>query len=165
MWKLDDVIMYGSNGICRIEDIQDREFAGEIKKYFTLKPIFDDKNTFFVPTFNEALMSRIKPVMTYDEATALIKRFGEIEPEWVDNDKARIEQNKETLESCDRERIVAMLKGLYERRLFLISRGKKLRTSDEILMKNAEQLIENECAYVLGILRSEVRDFIEQNIC
>ena len=160
MWKLGDTVMYGSAGICSISDIRDEKFGDEIKKYFILKPIFDDKNTFFVPSFNDALMSKLRPIMTKEEALDLINRMPVIEPDRIDNDKIRQESYKEILDGGSRDKIIAVAKALYERREMLAEKDKKLRTSDEILMRNAEMLIENECAYVLGMTRAEVRDFI-----
>ena len=160
MWKLGDTVMYGAAGICGISDIRDEKFGDEIKKYFILKPVFDDKNTFFVPSFNETLMSKLRPVLTKDEVLALIGRMPAIEPCWIDNDKIRQESYKEILDSGNRDKVVAVAKALYNRREMLTEKGKKLRTSDEIVMRNAEMLIENECAHVLGMTRVEVRDLI-----
>ena len=164
MWKIEDVVVYGSAGICKVEDIRDEMFGGEIKKYLVLKPLFDDKNTFFVPSFNERLMAKIRPVLTKSEMNKLIKSLPDIAPEWIDNDKQRLEKYREILESGDREKIIGILKALYNRRAYLFEKGKKLRTSDEILMKTGEHIIENECAYIVGISRLEVQNYISENV-
>ena len=162
MWKLDDAVVYGAAGICKIADIRDEQFGNETKKYYILKPVFDDKNTYFVPSFNMLLMSKIKPVLTSDEIMELIHKMPSIESNWIDNDKQRTESYKEILESGNRDNVVGVLKALYERRAALTEKGKKMRTSDEIIMRNAEMLIENECAYVLGITREGVRELMEK---
>ena len=164
MWKLGDVVVYGSAGICHIDDIRDERFGDEIKKYFVLKPLFDDKNTFFVPAFNEVLMAKIRPVLTKEEAMTLVHSMPEIEPEWIDNDKFRQERYRAILESGKPETIVGMLKALYSRKLQLLEKGKKLRNSDEIFMKSGERIIETECAHIFGITRWEVQDFIEKEL-
>lgn len=161
MWKLGDTVMYGAAGICSISDIRDEKFGNEIKKYYILKPIFDDKNTFFVPSFNETLMSKLRPIMTKDETLAFIGRMTLVEPKWIDNDKMRQESYKAVLDSGDRDSVVSVLKALYHRKVMLTEKGKKLRTSDEIIMRNAEMLIENECAYVLEMTAAEVRELIK----
>lgn len=164
MWKLDDIVIYGSAGICKVTDIRDEQFAGEVKKYYVLKPLFDDKNTFFVPSFNEVLMAKIRPIMTKEEALKLIHSMPHILPEWVDNDKLRQERYRGILESGDRAKIVSVIKALRERRDLLTEKGKKLRTSDEIFMHSAEHIIENECAHVFGIARLEVQEFIAKEL-
>lgn len=164
MWKLGDVVVYGSAGICCVDDIRDEKFGDEVKKYFILKPLFDDKNTFFVPAFNETLMAKIRPVLTKNEALSLIRSMPEIPPEWIDNDKFRQERYRTILESGKPEMVVGMLKALYSRRLQLLEKGKKLRNSDEIFMRSGERLIENECAHIFGITRYEVQSFIGKEL-
>ncbi len=164
MWKLGDIVVYGSAGICRVDDIRDERFGDEIKKYFILKPLFDDKNTFFVPSFNETLVAKMRPVLTKEEALSLVRSMPDIAPEWVDNDKLRQERYKEILESGQRDKVVGMLKALHARREQLFEKGKKMRASDEILMRNAELLLENECAHVFGITRLEVQGFIAKEL-
>ena len=164
MWKLDDIVTYGSAGICRICEIRNEKFCGEDKQYYILKPLFDDKTTLFVPSFNENLMKKIRPVLTYDEAMELIRTIPDISPVWEDNDRMRQEKYRDILESGVREDILSMLKALYDRRNFLVSKGKKLRSSDEIFMRSGEKLIENECAHVLGMELSAVKEFILNQI-
>ena len=164
MWKLSDTVVYGSAGVCKIVDIREELFADEKRTYFILKPVFDDKTTIHVPTFNEKLMSKIKPVLKKAEALSLIKSIPEIEPLWIDGDKLRQEKYKEVLDSSDRTLLVSVIKALYERRAELTEKGKKMRSSDEYAFKDAEQLFENECAHVFAIPKNEVRDFILSKI-
>lgn len=161
MWKLDDIVTYGSAGVCRVVDVREEKFCDEYKTYFVLRPVFDDKNTFFVPSFNENLMAKIHPIMTKDEAVSFIRSLDEIEAEWIENDKLRQDTYREYLESGCRERVVSMLKALVNRRDELMVKGKKLRTSDEISLRIGEAVIENEWAYIFGIKRAEVKEFIK----
>ncbi|MBQ7897684.1 MAG: hypothetical protein IJ323_05160 [Clostridia bacterium] len=164
MWKLSDTVVYGSAGVCKIEDIREELFADEKRTYFILKPLFDDKTTIHVPSFNEKLMSKIKPVLKKAEALSLIKSIPAIEPLWIDGDKLRQEKYKEVLDSGDRTLLVSVIKALYERRLQLTEKGKKMRASDEYAFKDAEQLFENECAHIFALPREEVRGFIISNM-
>ena len=161
MWNLSDVVIYGSAGVCRIDDIKSENFAGEMKTYFILKPVFDTKTTIHVPEFNEKLMAKIKSVLQRDEALCLIKNFQHIAPLQIDNDKIRYEKYKEILDSGDREMLLAVIKALYERREQLNKSNKKMRASDEHTLKDAEQLFENELSYIFSIPREEVREFIK----
>ena len=56
MWKLfrvNDVVIYGSQGVCEITGIEERQISGEMIKYYVLKPRNDSGATFYVPTWNE----------------------------------------------------------------------------------------------------------------
>ncbi|MBE6700874.1 MAG: CarD family transcriptional regulator [Ruminococcaceae bacterium] len=164
MWKINDTVVYGSAGICEISDIRDENFNGETKKYYILKPIFDDRNTFFVPSFNERLMAKMFPVLNKAEVMAVIKEIPSIAPNWIENDKERQEKYKNILESGDRQAIVGMIKALFERNDTLTKLGKRMRSSDEIFKKQAETLFENECAHILGISRQDVPLFISEQL-
>ena len=38
MFKINDIVVYGSQGICQIVGIDDQKVDGTVKKYFVLKP-------------------------------------------------------------------------------------------------------------------------------
>ena len=160
MLKQKDVVIYGNSGICRIVDIKKEVFMGEQKTYYILKPLFEDKTTIHVPAFNEKLTSKIKPTLKKAELLSLINSLNEIECVWIDNDKLRHEKYKEALDNGERRAIVSIIKTLALRRDELSKNGKKLRFTDEQCLNDAERIFEGECAYVLGIDRKEVQNFI-----
>ena len=53
MFQVNDVVVYGSQGVCEIISIEDQKIGEETKKYFVLKPKNDKGATFYVPTWNE----------------------------------------------------------------------------------------------------------------
>ena len=38
MYQIDDLIMYGSTGVCRVSDITEQVFNDEDKLYYVLEP-------------------------------------------------------------------------------------------------------------------------------
>ena len=50
MFKVNDVVMYASYGVCEIAAIEEKDFSGENVEYYILRPISDSRNTFYVPT-------------------------------------------------------------------------------------------------------------------
>jgi CarD family transcriptional regulator len=156
MFKVNDVVIYGSAGICRIVDIRDEKLGDEVNKYYILKPVFDEKNTFFVPVLNENLTSKIHDILTYDEALEFAKKIRDIEPLWIDNDKERYVTYKTTLDRGSREEIVSVVKALREREASLFRFGKKLRGSDETTMRQGDKIIKNELAFVLNVPANEI---------
>ena len=53
MFKVDDVIIYGKKGVCRIEKTEEKIIDGVKRNYFVLKPVNDSGATIFAPTDNE----------------------------------------------------------------------------------------------------------------
>ena len=160
MWKLSDIVVYGSSGICEITDIREQDFCGEKKTYYILKPLYDSKTLIHVPSFNEKLMSKIKPILDKEEALNLIKKIPEIAPFWIENDKQRMEEYKGILDSGKRESVISIIKALHLRQEELREKGKKMRSSDEYFFSDAKKLFENECAYIFSLEKEQVADFI-----
>ena len=57
-----------------------------------------------------------------------------------------------------------LTKTLYRRKKELSAKGKRLRSTDEQIMRQAESLLFNELAMVLEIERNDVLDFIYKKI-
>lgn len=53
MFKINDVVVYGTQGICKIVDIEEKTVSKVSKKYFVLKPVNNNDSTIFLPTDNE----------------------------------------------------------------------------------------------------------------
>lgn len=53
MFQVNDVVVYGLQGVCEIVGIDGQKVNGVIKNYFVLKPKNDKGATFYVPTWIE----------------------------------------------------------------------------------------------------------------
>ena len=40
MFQINDTVVYGAQGVCRIEEISKREMAGKAMEYYVLKPVY-----------------------------------------------------------------------------------------------------------------------------
>ena len=72
MFQINDTVMYGTHGVCKIEDITMKEFMGSQKEYYVLKPISDFTATLYVPTHNEKLLARMRRILSKQEVYQLI---------------------------------------------------------------------------------------------
>ena len=72
MFHVGDYIVYGSNGICRVEEITHPDIAGidEDKLYYVLVPEKTRDSRLFCPTDNSRVV--LRSVITADEAAALM---------------------------------------------------------------------------------------------
>ena len=57
MFKVNDVVVYGSQGVCEIIGIDERKIDGVSRTYFVLKPKDDRGTTCYIPTWNEKALS------------------------------------------------------------------------------------------------------------
>lgn len=164
MYDIDDVVMYGAFGICKITAIEKRDFTGEEQVYYILKRINSDKNIFYVPVDNEAALSNMHAVCSKDEVDSLISGMNNEELIWIENDMKRREEYSRIIKNADKHEIIMLIKTLYLRRNELLQTGKKLHSSDENYLNLAENMLFEEFAYALNIDRSEVVHYIEKHI-
>ena len=164
MFKVNDVVVYSTQGVCEIIGIDEKKIDGMIKKYFVLKPKDDRGATFYVPTWNETAWSKMRRVMTKDEVNALIDSMPKKIPTWIENENQRKETYKHILTSGDQAAIISMIQALFIRKQEREVQGKRLHMSDEHFMKEAEQLLYNEWQYVLNVDKAGLVAYIYERI-
>ena len=103
MFKVNDVVMYASYGVCEIAAIEEKDFSGENVEYYILRPISDSRNTFYVPTNKEALTQQMRRVYTKSEVEELIKAIPDAKLINIDDDSQRKEKFREIISGGDRE--------------------------------------------------------------
>ena len=167
MFKVNDVVVYGSQGICEIIGIDERKIDGVSRTYFVLKPKDDRGATCYVPTWNEKALAKIRKVLTKQEVDALIDSMPGKNPTWVANEKDRKEVYKNILAGRDQAAIISMAQALFSHKKEREAEGKRMHMSDEHFLKDAEQLLYNEWQYVLNVdkagLMAYIFDRIERN--
>ena len=45
MININDTILYGSEGVCTVVDIVERDFGGKAMQYYVLKPVYNNSST------------------------------------------------------------------------------------------------------------------------
>lgn len=160
MFKIKDIVVYGPQGVCEIAGIEKKKIDGENRSYFVLKPMADKGAICYVPTWNEKALAKMRSVMTKPEVDALIDSMPDQKPTWIPNEAARRETYKSILASGDHAAILSMIQAIYLHRKERESAGKRLYTSDERFMKDAEQLLYNEWQYILNVDKAGLTDYI-----
>lgn len=164
MYKINEAVLYGANGICVITDIEEKKLDKEQKKYYILKPVFDKSSTLYIPVDNEALCNKMRKILSVEEIYRLVNTINNEEMIWIDNEQERNKKYQEILKSGDRLEIMKMIKCLYEHQQKLKNTGKKFHVADERIMRSAESILHQEFAYVLDIKREQVIPFILNNL-
>lgn len=150
MYTVSEIIAYSSQGVCEITEICQREVAGKIMDYYVMKPVFDNRSTVFVPVDNDKLVSRIRRTMTADEASDLLEHINSGEIIWDDNDARRRELYQGILTEGIPSQLACLFRTLTLRKRTLEGCSRKLRSSDETCLRQAERLLTRECCYASG---------------
>ena len=157
-YKVNDAVMFDNSDVCVIEDIRKEKFSSKEQIYYVLKPVYDDRSTYYCPVKNEDI--QLRSLMTKDEVKDLIKSMPELEIQWIDNDNERRTHFNELLKHGDHKQMVKLLKTLYANRAKKQREGRKFYAMDERVMKEAEKIVHGEIAYVMGIEIEEVENYI-----
>lgn len=165
-YKKGDLVVYGNNGVCRVDDIKDMSFSSttEVSSHYVLSPIEGQSFTIFVPADNEAALSRLRRVMTRQGIDSMLSGAKGKEIEWIDAKNERTARFREIMKYGIKEDLILMMRCLYSKKAELAGIGKKLPAADEQLLKTAEQLVNNEFSCVLGISSGEVGPYIRKSL-
>lgn len=155
MFQVDDVIVYGVQGVCKIADTEEKTVSGVKKTYFVLKPVADGGATIFVPTDNEHVLKKMRRLLTKEEIHQLIRSMPEENPQWIANENERKERYKHILVKGDHLELIKLIKAIYAHKTEREAEGKRLHMSDERFFKDAEQILYNEFQYVLNLKSKE----------
>lgn len=164
MFQVNDMVLYGTNGVCKVVDIDERDCGGRMVEYYILKPIYAANSTIFVPVNNEKLTSKMRYVLTKEEIDAKIRAIPEVQEEWMDDERARKEHFKDMVSRADTFELIQLIKMLMEHREKVVARGKKLHVADERMLQEAEKMICDEFSYVLGIPKEDVPSYITNSM-
>ena len=165
MFKVNDKIIYQGKGVCTVSSIEERNLNGETKLYYILKPISQQSTTVYLPADNGKLLSKIKKILTHDEADEIIMNIPLYETEWCDDVEERKKYYKSIIEEANRSKIIAAIRCIYKKQLSYESKGgKKPRIFDLAFMTENEKAILEELATALDISPDEAKEYIERKI-
>lgn len=164
MFVAGDTVLYGSEGVCRLEGSMKREVGGKTREYYVLKPVYRKDSTVFVPKENEQLTGKMKRILSREETEQLLEEIPGEEALWIAEESERKARFSEILAGGDRRELVRVIKGLYLWKRKQEREGKKFHISDERFLKEAQERLHGELALVLGIQPDQVGAFISQRV-
>ena len=151
MFQINDVIIYGTQGVCRITEIEEKNVGGVKKNYYVLKPVQDNGSTIYAPTNNDAVLKKMRKLLSADEINHLIDSMPKEETYWISNENERREYFKQVIAGGDHLELIKMIKAIYLHKNERQASGKRLHATDERFFKDAEQILYNEFQYVLQL--------------
>ena len=165
-YKKGDFVAYGTNGICKIDDVQKMTFPMETTEhtYYVLKPIGNKTSTLFVPDNREELVSKMRYILSREEIDEILCDPKGKEIKWIDDKNERASRFKRILQDGNPEELLYLIRCIYERKRQLTEKGKKLTSADDNVLASAEKLVREEFAFTLGITEGEVAEYIREKI-
>ncbi|MBQ2357911.1 MAG: CarD family transcriptional regulator [Ruminococcus sp.] len=161
MFCVGQTVLYGSNGVCMVDDVTEKRIGKTKIQYYVLKPLCNNTSTLFVPTANQQLVSKMRRILTEDEAEAILR---DLPPcgDWNDNKQERSEQFRAIITEGSCVELIRLIRLVRTHGQEQLAGGKRLHISDERFLKEAEKMICEEFSLVLHISRDEVLERILQ---
>ncbi|WP_291648420.1 CarD family transcriptional regulator [Clostridium sp.] len=162
MFKINDYVVYGSNGVCKVTDIEQVTLRNEELEYYILSPVYNEKMTIKTPVNNQRILMR--DLMTKAEIVNLLKEISKNETVDIEDSRRRVEEYKAIIKRGNAEELIKVINSIKLEKDEKNSIGKKLNKTDEDIMISASKQLYQEMAIVLEIDVDEVQDYIANNI-
>lgn len=162
MYQIGDYLVYGSEGVCRVENIGSPKLTGvsRDKLYYTLAPCCGG-GVIYTPVDTGVHMR--KPL----EAAALEELLERLPEQPLCEDLPREPRMlssfyQQILQTHDCDRILQLYKTLYTKQRSLMGSRKSLNATDQRYWKQAEDLLCSEIGFVLEMDRPQVIRLLKQ---
>ena len=165
MYEVNDLIMYGGTGVCKVARIGKPDFDGfdNDRMYYILEPLYSS-GTIYAPIDNEKVF--IRPVISAEEANQLIDTIPEVHTE-IFKTSSMQQLSKHYQEVIDRHRckdLIELTKSIHAKSVEASANNRRLGAIDKKFMKKAEDLLFGELAAALKINKEEVSTYITERI-
>jgi len=164
MYQTGDQVVYGVHGVCRVADQEERVIDRKKVVYLALEPLEQTGSRYLIPTHNPVAMSKVKPMLTNEELTALLESKEVLEDSWIRDENQRKQIYRELISSGDRVRLVRMVRTLYRHKAEQLTAGRKVHICDDNFLRDAEKLLSSEIAVVTGVGVEEARQFLRSKL-
>lgn len=162
MFAAGDLVVYGGEGVCRVESIgpSGLRYDGGDRLYYHLVPLYRT-GTVMTPLDTAVLM---RPVIGRDAALALIRSLPALPVMRPAEGGMRAAKDfyHQLVARCDCAELASMIHTVCRKRAWAIRHGKKVSQMDERYLKRAEEQLYGELAAALDIARDEVVPFIRR---
>lgn len=161
-FKPNDMIMYGGHGVCTLVEITEKDFGGEAKSYYVLRPAYSGSSVFYVPIDSETLTAKLRPIKSAEEIRRVVHECGPAD--WIAEDRPRQNYLKQVVDGGGTEQLVSTYKLLCIRQKELTDIGKKLRAADDRYMRDVEKLLLEEFSSAFDIQKEDLVPFLFEEL-
>lgn len=142
-FRKGDTVVHPEHGAAVIQELKDKEFLGEKRKYLVLRVVYGDL-TLSVPV-DSAEQVGLRPVISKAQVKKLLKVLTEAETISAANWSRRFKNNLEKLHSGDPFEVAEVLRNLSIR-----DREKGLSAGEKRMIQKARQILISELSHATG---------------
>lgn len=161
MYQVEDQVLYGIHGVCRILELEERKIDRKKVEYYVLEPLEQPGARYYVPTQNQAAVAKLRKIMTAEEINALLASDAVRENAWIADENQRKLHYRSLINSGDRAALLCMVRTLHQHKQAQTAAGRKFHLCDENFLHDAEKLLSAEFSLALRIQPGEVGTYIK----
>lgn len=154
MFRKGDTVVHPEHGAAVIEELREREFLGEKRKYLVLRVAYGDL-TLMVPVDNTEEVG-LRQVMSKAEVKKVLNVLKQDESTMAANWSRRFKNNMEKLHSGDPYQVAEVLRNLSIR-----EREKGLSAGEKRMITKARQILISEVAHATGKPEDDAETMID----
>ena len=160
--KIGSTVIYGTNGVCRVEDLREEDFGSSRGMFYVLRSLSEKKGTvIYLPADNEALLDSLKPLMSAEELARLAHATDPADGEvWPRDARLRNKLCKEMLATGDRTQLILLIKSLVRDGRRDSAQGKKISAATEALLTRAQAMLYEEFSLAYDMKEEELIPFL-----
>lgn len=165
-FKKGEYVQYALNGVCVIDDIKkiNIDRSKNPKEFYVLKPVSAYTSTIYVPVENGELVSKMRHLLSKEDANTLIDSLKQDKTEWIEDRKERNNFFNNIIKEANPKELLKLVGCIYIQKQKLLNAGKKLSGTDEKQLVQAESIIKNELSFVLNLENKGIESYIKSRI-
>lgn len=160
MFSINDYVVYGSEGVCKVESIGHPDISGldKSKEYYTLSPVYRH-GKIYTPVDSTILM---RSVISKNQAEELIGGIKDISSDLDVPKDAKLANvfYRDLVRSYECSKLISVIKYVFSKQRELAAAKRNVPAVDMKFFKIAEDMLYNEFGFVLGIDPKEVKGYI-----
>ncbi|MNY00180.1 CarD-like/TRCF domain protein [compost metagenome] len=164
MYKVDDIVIYGKMGACKITDITKPGDIGVAKGrlYYVLQSL--QTSCIIYAPVNTAVFMR--PILSAAEVNRLIDTIPGLEAEPYYNDHAQelAKHYESALESNNCEELFKLTMSIHAKKQAAEQLNRKIGQIDQKFMKLAEEILFSEISLAVGIPKEKAQEYIAARV-
>lgn len=164
MYQIGEFVVYGNNGVCRVEKIGPIAMAGVDKErqYYTLSPVYTNGSTVFTPV--DGKKTKLRPLITKSQIDELLNEVENLPTLQVADEKKREEVYRTAYKTYDCSEWIKLIKTSYLRKQERVQAGRHATANDEKYLHLAEESLYGELAISLHMSKEDVAEYIKKQI-
>ncbi|WP_274309681.1 CarD family transcriptional regulator [Solibacillus daqui] len=162
MYKIGDLTLYKSHGICQIDSIVEQNFTGTPMQYYVLQSKLQPGVTLYHPV--ESDNCQLEQLLSYDEARKMLDIFSNEASEWDERITNRQRNHSQILGKNNHLEIAQLMNTILRKEQELEQQEKKLASQDAQMLQQVSMVIFDILELTLKQSKAEIEQQIHQKI-